>query len=77
MELSQQPLTDIVDARPNPRFASHLYPIFTEALAKQHELREQQRKIDSELQAHAKKTKENVSVYAWTNDDTPAVIHII
>jgi hypothetical protein len=43
------PLPEIVDARPNPCFASHLHPIFTEALAQQHELREQQRKLDSEL----------------------------
>jgi hypothetical protein len=76
VELTHQ-LPEIVDARPDPCFASHLHPIFTEALAKQHELREQQRKLDSQLQAHAKNTKERVSVYAWTSDDTPAVIHIV
>jgi hypothetical protein len=77
VELAHQPLSEIVDARPDPRFASHLHPIFTEALAQQHELREQKRKFDSELQAHAKRTKEHVAVYAWTKDDTPAVVHIV
>ena len=77
VEPAYELLPEIVDARPNPRFASHLHPIFTEALAQHHNLREQQRKLDSELQAHVKKTKERVSVYAWTNDDVPAVIHVI
>ncbi|KAF8894186.1 hypothetical protein CPB84DRAFT_1837276 [Gymnopilus junonius] len=70
-ELSELPLPEVVDARPDPRLASHLRPIFTEALAQQHEFREQQRKLDSERQAHAKKAKERVAVYAWTSDDAP------
>ena len=39
-ESSQSPLSDVVDARPDPCFALHLHPIFTETLAQQHELRE-------------------------------------
>ena len=56
MELIHQLLPEIVDARPDLCFASHLHPIFTESLAQQHELREQQQKLGLELQAHAKKT---------------------
>ena len=77
VELTHQLLPEIVDARPNPRFASHLHPIFTEALAQQQQLREQQQKLNLELQAHAKKTKECVTIYAWINDDTPAIVHIV
>ncbi|EDR05526.1 uncharacterized protein LACBIDRAFT_329487 [Laccaria bicolor S238N-H82] len=76
-ESSQPPLSEIVDARPDPRFTSHLHPIFTETLAQQHELREQKRKLDSERQAHAKRTKERIAVYAWTMDDTPPIVHVV
>lgn len=74
---SQSPLSEVVDARPDPRFASHLHPIFTQTLAQQHELREQKQKLDSESQAHAKKTKESIAVYTWTRDDTPHVVHVV
>ena len=70
-------LPEVVDARPDPRFASHLHLIFTETLARQHELQEQKRRLDSERQDHAKKTKERVAVYAWTRDDTPHVVHVV
>ena len=65
---------EVLDARPDPHFASHLHLIFTKTLAQQHDLREQKR---TECQDHGKRTKEHITVYAWTRDDTPHVVHVV
>jgi len=35
------------------------------------------RELDSERQAHAKRTKEHITFYAWTMDGTPHVVHVV
>jgi len=49
-----------IDARPNPRVASHLPPIFTEQLARGHELCEVHRRSESKILANTTKAKKGV-----------------
>jgi len=49
-----------IDARPNPRIASHLPPIFTEQLAREHELCEVHCRSESESLENSTKAKQCV-----------------
>jgi len=49
-----------IDAPPNPRFASHLPPIFTEQLAREHELCEVHHRSEAEGLANSMKLKRGV-----------------
>ena len=65
---------EILDARPNPRFASHLHPIYTKQLAYEYELRERQRSDDADRIASSKRAKEEVTVFSWSsNNDQPSM----
>jgi hypothetical protein len=58
---NNQPL----DARPDPRFASHLRPIYVESLAREQTLEFAKAKLDAERIASAKQAAQKVTVHAW------------
>lgn len=58
----------VIDARPNPRYATHLRPIFTEAIAEQQEKAHRQAAMDAEAKEMAQKAKQIVTVYGWSAD---------
>jgi hypothetical protein len=63
-----------LDARPNPRFASHLTPIYTEALAREYELEQTNARLDAERIASAKQAAQKITIYAWKPDaDAPEI----
>ncbi|PPR00012.1 hypothetical protein CVT26_009292 [Gymnopilus dilepis] len=66
----------IVDARPEPRFASHLRPIFTEIIAEQQEKYRQQAQVDTDLKGKAQKEKQQVVVYSWLADDSAPSVRV-
>ncbi|KAF8952645.1 hypothetical protein BDZ97DRAFT_1681014 [Flammula alnicola] len=71
------PLPETVDARPDPRFSTHLRPIFTSLVAEQQELAHQQRKTDAERQENAHKVKKRIALYVWSSEDTPHTVHVV
>ena len=64
-DISSQPL----DARPDPRFASHLLPIYVESLAREQALELSKSKLDAERIASAKQAVQKVTVHAWMPDN--------
>jgi hypothetical protein len=58
---NNQPL----DARPDPRFASHLRPIYIESLAREQTLEFAKAKLDAERITSAKQAAQKVTVHAW------------
>ena len=63
-----------LDARPNPRFASHLTPIYTEALAREYELEQTNARLDAEWIASTKQAAQKITIYAWKPDaDEPEI----
>lgn len=68
---------EVVDARGDPRFASHLHPIFVDIVAKQQELSRQQRDLDAERQEKARKAKNRIAVYAWSMENTPHKVKFV
>ena len=63
-----------LDARPNPWFASHLTPIYTEALAREYELEQTNARLDTERIASAKQAAQKITIYAWKPDaDEPEI----
>ena len=70
---SNQPL----DARPDPRFASHLRPIYVDSLAREQALELAKSKLDAERIASAKQAAQKVTVHAWVPNATePESRHI-
>ena len=57
--------TATVDPRPNPRFVSHIEPIFTQQYGREQQLQENNRVVEAERQRHAKLAKQAIVVYAW------------
>ncbi|EDQ98493.1 uncharacterized protein LACBIDRAFT_335915 [Laccaria bicolor S238N-H82] len=68
------PDVDILDALPNPRFRSHMPPIFTSQWKREQELAEEQRRVESEQKPCAAQVKHTVIVYAWAEDLKPATV---
>jgi len=66
----------VIDARANPCFATHLHPIFTQAITDQQEKLWQQTTLDAELKEKALKVKQHITVYPWTTEDTSPTIKI-
>ncbi|KAF8204613.1 hypothetical protein BJ912DRAFT_938851 [Pholiota molesta] len=63
-----------LDARPNPRFRSHMPPIFTEQWQREQELLEEQQRTESQQKVHAALVKNTVTVYAWLENSMPPMI---
>lgn len=63
---SNQPL----DARPDPRFTSHLRPIYVDSLAREQALELAKSKLDAERIASAKQAAQKVTVHAWVPNAT-------
>ena len=59
--ISSQPL----DAWPNPRFTSHLLPIYVESLAQEQVLELSKSKLDAKHITSAKQAVQKVTVHAW------------
>lgn len=74
---SRSPSPQIIDARADPRFATHLCPIFTQAITDQQEKLRQQTTLDAELKEKAQKAKQRITLYLWTTEDAPPTIKII
>jgi hypothetical protein len=55
----------MVDPRPNPRFVSHIEPIFTQQYGREQQLLESNRAVEAERQRRAKLAKQSIIVYAW------------
>lgn len=68
------PDVDVLDALPNPRFRSHMPPIFTSQWKKEQELVEEKRRVECERKLCAAQVKHTVIVYAWTEDSKPATV---
>lgn len=68
---------EVVDARGDPRFASHLHPIFTNIVAEQQELSRQQRDLEAERREKAQKAKHRIAVYVWNTEDTPHKVKFV
>ena len=73
--LAEPPPPRVIDARADPRFSTHLLPIFTDVIAEQQQLTQRQRAVDTERQDNAMKTKQRISVYVWTMEDSPHTVH--
>jgi hypothetical protein len=56
---------EAVDARPDPRYASHLCPIFAQQIAEQQEKSRQQSLLEAERKEKTQKAKQRVTVYSW------------
>lgn len=54
-----------VDPRPNPRYVSHILPIFTEQYGREQQMQEKNRAVEAERQRRAKLSKQGVIIYAW------------
>lgn len=67
---------EVVDARPDPRYASHLRPIFTQQIAEQQEKSRQQSLLEAEWKENTQKAKQRVTVYSWMADNTPPSVKI-
>jgi hypothetical protein len=72
---SRSPSLEVVDARADPRFATHLRPIFTEVIAEQQEKLRQQNILDMERKEMAQKAKQRIAVYPWTSENTPPTVN--
>ena len=59
------PVPQPLDARPDPRFASHVLPIYVESLAREQSLELAKSKLDAERIASAKQAAEKVTMHAW------------
>ena len=73
---SRSPSPEVIDARADPRFATHLRPIFTQTIADQQEKLRQQTTLDAELKEKAQKAKQHITFYLWTTEDAPPTIKI-
>ncbi|KAF8814083.1 hypothetical protein BYT27DRAFT_7082951 [Phlegmacium glaucopus] len=81
---SRQPLPSVpttyrspspeVDARADPRFSSHLHPIFTAVVAEQQEKSRQQMMVDAEQKEKAQKAKQRIAVYPWTAENSAPTV---
>ena len=71
---SQAPFLEAIDVRPDPRFATHLRPVFTEVIAMQQEKLLQQTKLDAERKEKAQKARQRIIIYPWTDENTPPII---
>ena len=69
------PVDSVINAFPNPRYISHMPPIFVEQWRREQELAEQKRTIDAHRIASAKQAKHSVAVYAWLEDGAPPLVH--
>ncbi|KIJ92432.1 hypothetical protein K443DRAFT_13606 [Laccaria amethystina LaAM-08-1] len=67
---------EVIDARPNPRYATHLRPVFTEVIAEQQEKARQRDRLEAERKANAQKVKQNITLYSWTSDNTPPKVRV-
>ncbi|KAF8968976.1 hypothetical protein BDZ97DRAFT_301254 [Flammula alnicola] len=63
-----------LDARPNPRFNSHMPAIFTDQWKREQEMEVDRKRTESEKKVHAAQVKHTVTVYAWSEDSKPAAI---
>jgi hypothetical protein len=54
-----------IDPRPNPRYVSHMPPIFTEQYRREQELQEKNRVVEADRQRRAKLSKQAIIIYAW------------
>lgn len=66
----------VLDARPNPRYATHLRPVFTEVIAEQQEKARQRDLLEAERKANAQKVKQNITLYSWTFNNTPPKVRV-
>lgn len=73
---TSSPSANLVDARADPRFATHLLPIFTEAIAEQQEKSRQQSILDAQRKENAQKSKQRVVIYPWTTENTAPTIKL-
>jgi hypothetical protein len=73
--LPMSPANSSLNAHPNPRYASHMPPIFTEQWQCEQELAEENRKCDAQRLADSTKAKHGVVVYAWSEDGKPPTVH--
>lgn len=64
-----------LNAQPNPRYASHMPPIFTEQWRREQEIAELKRQRDAQQLENASQSKHGVVVYAWSKDNEPPSIH--
>lgn len=58
-----------VDPSANPRFSTHLLPIFTGVIAEQQQKAQQQRILDAQEKESAQKAKQRITIYSWTTED--------
>lgn len=71
LPISSEPTANIstfthsIDARPNPRYVSHMPPIFTEQYEQEQLLREKQWKLDLTRLDSLHKSKHTIILYAW------------
>lgn len=63
-----------MDAGPNPRYVSHMQPIFTEQWKREQEIRAKQHEVNSSRLENINKAKHTVVVFAWVQDDSEPVI---
>jgi len=71
---SQAPSLEAIDARADPRFATHLRPVFTEVIAAQQEKLLQQTMLEAERKEKAQKARQRIIIYPWTTENTPPII---
>jgi hypothetical protein len=78
LPLSSNPFqaNEVIDACPNPRYTTHLRPVFTEVIAEQQEKARQQDRLKAECKANAQKVKQNIMLYSWTSDNTPPKVWV-
>ncbi|EDR07907.1 uncharacterized protein LACBIDRAFT_327688 [Laccaria bicolor S238N-H82] len=65
---------ETLDAWPNPRFNSHMPPIFTAQWKREQEMEVERKRMESERKIHAVQVKHSVTVYAWAEDSKPPAI---
>ncbi len=61
-----------LDAQPNPRYVSHMPPIFTEQWRREQELQELKRQQEATRVRYATQAKQAVIIYAWAQNNEPA-----
>ncbi len=72
----REPSPNVADARADPRFATHLRPIFTEAIAEQQEKIRQAGLIEADRRDKAQKSKQRIAIYPWTTENTAPTIKL-
>ena len=75
--LSQAPQSGdahTLNAHPNPRYVSHMLPIFTEQWRREQELHEEKRQQDATQTLFAAQSKQALIIYAWSANGEPAHI---